>query len=195
MLRTRRMCRDFLADPVDEVLLDRVLGAAFRGPAAGNTHALDLVVLRGADTARHWDLTLPAERRDDFPWPGLLHAPVLVEVVVDPGAYVERYGRDDKSATGLGDHHEAWPVPYWFVDGGAAVMALLLAAEAEGLGALFFGLFDHEPAVLDALGVPAGRRAVGSVALGWPAPDGRRPSLSARRGRPDPERHLHLGSW
>ena len=77
------MCRDFLADPIPAEMLDHVLAAAFRGPAAGNTHGLDLVVLTGADTARHWDVTLPVERRASFRWPGLLHAPVLVEVVVD----------------------------------------------------------------------------------------------------------------
>jgi nitroreductase len=189
------MCRDFLAEPVADDVLRRVLAAAFRGPSAGNTHALDLVVLRGDATVRHWDLTLPPERRADFAWPGLLRAPVLVEVVVDPAAYVERYGRRDKAASGLGAGESAWDVPYWFVDGGAAVMAMLLAAEAEGLGALLFGLFDHERAVLDALGVPAGRRAVGTVALGWPAPGGRRPSRSARRGRPSPDERVHLGAW
>ncbi|UDY35994.1 nitroreductase family protein [Dermatobacter hominis] len=195
VLAGRRMCRDFLADPVPDDVLRRVLAAAFRGPSAGNTHAVDLVVLTGDDTARHWDITLPPARRDDFPWPGLLRAPVLVEVVVDPSAYVERYGRADKAATGLGDGESAWDVPFWFVDGGAAVMAVLLAAEAEGLGALLFGLFDHERPVLDELGVPGGRRAVGTVALGWPAPGGRRPSRSAGAGRPSPEDHVHLSRW
>lgn len=195
MLASRRMCRDFLADPIPAEMLDHVLAAAFRGPAAGNTHGLDLVVLAGTDTARHWDLTLPLERRAGFPWPGLLHAPVLVEVIVDPGAYVERYGRTDKQATGLGVGVGAWDVPFWFVDGGAAVMAMLLAAESRGLGALFFGLFDHERPLLDALGVPAGHRAVGTVALGWPAPAGRSPSRSGRSGRPVPATHVHRSDW
>ncbi len=195
VLSSRRMCRDFLADPVPPEPLEGVLGAAFGGPAAGNTHGLDLVVLSGADVARHWDLTLPPERRDGFAWPGLLRAPVLVEVVVDPDAYVRRYGRPDKASSGLGVGVDAWDVPFWFVDGGAAVMAMLIAAEARGLGALFFGLFDHERALLDALGVPVGRRALGTVALGWPAPSGRSPSRSARSGRPDPRTHVHRGGW
>jgi len=195
VLASRRMCRDFLADPIPPDLRDAVLAAAFRGPAAGNTHGLDLVVLTGADTARHWDVTLPVERRASFRWPGLLHAPVLVEVVVDPGAYVQRYSRPDKASSGLGAGIQAWDVPFWFVDGGAAVMSVLLAAESHGLGALFFGLFDHERPLLDVLGVPDGRRVVGSIALGWPAPTGRAPSRSARSGRPDPGTHLRHGGW
>lgn len=195
VLASRRMCRDFKPDPVADDVLDRVLAAAFRAPAAGNTDALDLVVLTGADTARHWDVTLPADRRLGFRWPGLMRAPVLVEVIVDPAAYVERYSLPDKAHSGLGDGAEAWPVPFWFVDGGAAVMAVLLAAESEGLGALLFGVFGHEEAVRRALGVPAGRRVVATVALGLPAPGGRLPSRSARRGRPGPDRRVHQGGW
>ncbi|HMX66631.1 MAG TPA: nitroreductase family protein, partial [Microthrixaceae bacterium] len=48
VLASRRMCRDFKPDPVADDVLDRVLAAAFRAPAAGNTDALDLVVLAGA---------------------------------------------------------------------------------------------------------------------------------------------------
>lgn len=195
VLATRRMCRDFQDSPVDGDQLATVLAAAFRAPAAGNTAALDLVVLSGTHTARYWDVTLPPDRRDGFRWPGLLRAPVLVVPVVDPGAYVSRYGRPDKASTGLGEGPEAWPVPYWFVDGGAAVMALLLAAEAVGLGALFFGQFGHEPAVLAALGVPVGRRALGTIALGHPAPGGRTPSASARAGRPGPASSVHHDGW
>lgn len=189
------MCRDFSDDPIPPEVLRRVLAAAFRGPAAGNTHALDLVVLVGSDTSLHWDVTLPEPRRGSFAWPGLLHAPVLVEVVVDPDAYLERYSRPDKVSSGLGADVDAWDVPYWFVDGGATVMAVLLAAEAEGLGALLFGLFGNERAVLSALGAPPGRRCVGTIALGRCAAGGRGPSRSSLRGRPDPGEHIHFGHW
>ena len=60
--------------------------------------------------------------------------------------------------------------------------ALLLAAVDAGLGALFFGLFDHEAAVLAALGVPDGYRALGAVAWGGrrPTNPGARPGGRAR---------------
>ena len=194
LLAARRMCRDFLPDPLDPDDVRALTDAALGAPAAGNTWALDLLVLDGPDVARYWDTTLPAGERDAFPWPGLLRAPVLVVPYVDAEAYVDRYAQDDKARTGLGASAEDWPVPYWWVDGGAAVMAMLVAAQGRGLGALFFGQFDHEPAVAREFGVPVDRRALGTVAFGRPAGPGR-PSRSAGRGRPDPALRVHRSGW
>ena len=103
VVRSRRMVRAFESRPVPADVLDRVLDLARRVPAAGNTQGLDLVVLEGpAQTARYWDATLPPERREAFPWPRLLDAPVLIVPVGDPDAYVERYAEPDKARTGLG---------------------------------------------------------------------------------------------
>ncbi len=188
------MVRAFQPDPVEPAALTRILDAASRAPSAGFTQGLDLVVLEGsAQTSRYWDLTLPdPDARARFRWQGLLVAPVLVIPVVDPGAYAARYGEPDKAATDLGTV-EAWGVPYWWVDGGAAVENVLLAAVAEGLGALLFGLFDHERAVLDELGVPEGWRAIGTIALGRPAPD--EPGRSSGRARRPLDELVHRGRW
>ena len=193
-LRRRRMVRAFRPDPVAPDVLDRVLDAARRAPSAGSTQALDLLVLEGpAQTGRYWDLTFPDPvARAGFRWQGLLDAPVLVVPVVDPGAYASRYGEADKAGAGL-DRVAAWPVPYWWVDGGAAVENLLLAAVDAGLGALLFGLFAAEEAVLAAFDVPAGRRAVGTVALGHPLPD--EPGRSAGRRRRTLDEVVHRGGW
>ncbi|MEZ5178986.1 MAG: nitroreductase family protein [Acidimicrobiales bacterium] len=127
------------------------------------------------------------------PLAGLLVAPVLVVVATRPGAYVDRYAEADKAATGLGAGADAWPVPYWWVDAGAAVEHLLLGAVEAGLGACLFGIFEHEAAVAEAFAVPADHRLVGTVALGHPAPD--EPGRSAGR----PRRHLgdvvHRNRW
>lgn len=195
LLASRRMCRDFLPAAVDESDLRAVLSAGLGAPAAGNTHGVDLLVLTGADLTRYWDLTLPDAARSEFPWPGLLNAPALVIVYVDPDAYLARYSEPDKAASGLGVDTDQWQVPYWWVDGGAAVMAMLAAAAGRGLGALLFGQFDHEPAVRAAFDVPSGRRAVATVALGHPADPNERRSRSARRGRPDPTTHVHWSTW
>jgi nitroreductase len=186
------MVRAFTQEPVAPDVLDRLLANARKVPSAGNAQGTDLVVLEGsAETARYWDATLPAERRDGFGWPGLRDAPVLVLVTADAGRYVARYGEADKAGTGLGDGTEAWPVPYWWVDAGMAVQTLLLSAVDAGLGALFFGVFEGEGALREALGIPEHVALVGTVALGHPAPD--RPGLSAGRARrPD---GVHRGRW
>ena len=191
-MRARRMVRAFTDAPVAEDLLDELLEVARRAPSAGNTQPLELLVLTGADVARYWDVTL-GDRAGSFRWQGLLHAPVLVVPYVRPDAYPERYAEPDKDATGLGQGVDAWPVPYWWVDGGAAVENLLVAATAAGLGACFFGQFDHERAVRAAFGVPDDRRALGTIALGHPAPD--EPGASAGRRRRPLGEIVHRGRW
>ncbi len=192
-VRRRRMVRAFDRRPVPRALVDRLLDLARRSPSAGNTQAWSFVVLEGAQTAALWDITLPADRRAAFRWPGLLDAPVVVLPLVSPDAYVERYREPDKWATGLGVGTSAWPVPYWWVDGGMAVQTLLLAAVDAGLGALFYGLFDDERPVLGRLGVPPGWRALGAIALGWPRPD--EPGRSSARRRPALDEVVHRGGW
>lgn len=188
------MCRDFSSQSIAPDVLDRILRAGFRGPSAGNTDSIELVVLEGSRVPDYWDTTLSPQRRATFPWPGLLNAPVLVVPYVDPSGYVERYGLPDKESTGLGTGIDAWSVPYWWVDGGAAVMAMLVAAEFAGLGALFFGQFENESAVARLLGVPDRLRAVGTLAFGHPG-DGRSVSTSARRPRRGVDRRTHRGGW
>lgn len=184
------MVRAYTSDPVPDDVLDRVLDSGRRAPSAGNSQGVDLVVLTGDDVATYWSITMPSP--EGFRWQGLLTAPVLVLPVVSSAAYASRYAEPDKAAHGLGDE-SAWPVPYWWVDGGMAVENLLLACVAEGLGACFFGLFDHERAVLEWLGVPEDRRALGTVSLGWPAPD--EPGLSASRRRRPLDEVVHRGRW
>ena len=181
-------------DPGVPPVVDALLDGARRAPSAGNTQAVRFLVLDTPEAvARYWDLTLPPERRETFAWPGLVVAPVLVVVLVDPEAYVTRYAEPDKAATGLGRGPGEWTVPYWWVDAGAAIQDLLLGVVDVGLGACLFGLFAHEGAVLRAHGVPAGWRAAGTVAIGHPAPD--RPGRSAGRNRAPLGEVVRRGAW
>ena len=173
------MCRNFLPDPLPDGLVPELLDQARRAPSAGNAQAVEFCVVTHPED--YWRLTLTPERRAEFPWPGLLVAPVLVVVLTDPERYVQRYAEPDKSHTGLGESTDSWPVPYWWVDAGMAVHNLLLGATAAGLGSCFFGAFEHEAAVVKGLGIPSDRRVVGIVALGYPAAG--RPSSSAARPR------------
>jgi nitroreductase len=189
--------RSFTGQPIEPGALDRVLDAGRRAPAAGNTaEGRAFVVLD--EPARYWDVALPdGPRRERFAWPGLLLAPVLVLVCVRPDAWAERYAEDDKGrAATLGSGPDAWPQPFWWVDAGLSIEAMLLAARAEGLGACLFGLFEREGDVLAALGVPDDWRGVAVVALGQPAPGGDpRPGRSASRARPPLEALVHRNRW
>ncbi len=214
LARRRKMTRHFLNESLDDVVLQRVLDTARRVPSAGNSQGFDFVVLRGPnETARYWDVALPADRRESFRWTSLLACPVLITVWADPTAYIKRYGEPDKQPSeadkqprGLGSGADAWPVPYWIVDASFAAMALQYAAIDEGLGVLFFGMFNHAPAVAAALGVPTAHEAVGVIALGWPdraaetasGPAAsqnrpRRPLISLKQSHSHPEDHPDEG--
>ena len=198
IVRSRRMCRDYEDRPVDPAVLDRILDQARRVPSAGFSQGIDFVVLEGADTARFWDHTLPPSERVSFPWPGLSRAPVIVLPIADEAAYLERYSQPDKAKAGLGERADAWPVPYWFIDTGMAGMALLYAVVNEGLGALFFGIFRNEATLLESLGVPAGMRPIGAIALGHPTPSARtvrREGSAAVRTRRPFNEVVHRGGW
>jgi nitroreductase len=187
------MVRAFDGRPVDAEALERVLDAARRGPSAGFSQGLDLLVLVGPDqTSRYWDLAFPdPAERGRFRWPGLFAAPVLVIPLVAPALYLARYREPDKVET---DRSElaGWPVPYWWVDGGMAVMLALLATVDEDLGALFFTL-EHPDAVLHTFGVPADRQPLGTIALGHPASD--EPGRSSSRPRRPSADVVHRGHW
>ena len=201
-IRRRRMVRNFEDRPVPAASLERILDHARRAPSAGHTQGAVFLVLEGADqVGRFWDCTFPAERRPGFRWPGLFRAPVVILPCASKEAYLDRYAEPDK---GWADRSEArWPVPYWDVDCGFATMAILLTAVDEGLGALFFGIFDSPgdggcppdrlSALRAAFGIPEAFHPIGAVAVGWPAPDEPSPSL-ARGRRPEAE-VLHRGHW
>jgi nitroreductase len=193
------MTRAFRPDPIPRDALLDLIDLASRAPSAGKTQGWHLVVLEGALTAAFWDVTLPVEERGAFPWPRLLDAPVIALPLADPQAYLDRYSAPDKAHAGLGSRTESWPVPYWTVDTAMSVQTMLLAAEDEGLGALFFGVFTGERQLREDLGIPEHLQLLGAVALGYPvdptgAADRTKPTAS-RPTRRRPEQILHIGGW
>ncbi|HLL63569.1 MAG TPA: nitroreductase family protein, partial [Propionibacteriaceae bacterium] len=152
VLRRRRMVRAYAPDravPAD--LVDRVCAAALQVPSAGFTQAVSLLVLTSAEQRRtYWDVTAGAMDADPVETPsgrlrgrtrwlaGMRTAPVLVLLWTSQVAYLDRYAEPDKGWTDRDP--ERWSAPYWFVDGGMAALAMLLAATDTGLGACFFGV-------------------------------------------------------
>jgi len=71
---------------------------------------------------------------------------------------------------------------------------ILLTSVDLGLGALFFGIFASEQALMDVFGVPAGYRPIGAIAVSYPTPDERsRPEL--RTGRRDLSDTMRWERW
>ena len=162
------MHRSFSRAPINPKLLLRILDDALRSPTAGNAQGVFFLALtEESDRTRYWSTATDEKwRNTSNRFPGFQRAPVIVLVLCDPARYTNRYSAADKSASGLGHDVANWPVPYWFGDAGMAAMALLLGAEASGLGASFLGTFRNEQATLEAFSVPAGTRLFGTILLG-----------------------------
>lgn len=183
VVRRRRMVRSYDPDrPVPPEVLQRALEHAIRAPSAGFSQGWDFLVLtRREDRELYWRSTTDGGEPDAW-LRGMMTAPALVLCLSDKEHYLDRYAERDK---GWADRDESrWPVPFWDVDTGMAALLMLLTAVDEGLGGLFFGVpVERHPAVREAFAIPAGRRFVGVVSLGYAAPSGDRRSPSLRRGR------------
>lgn len=181
------MVRNYTDEPVAANALDRIMVAAARAPSAGFSQGQRFIVVTDRSTR---SAIAAACGEDDYvaqgfdPW--ISRAPVHVVVCTDKGAYLERYAEPDKARNGLDlSEEDGWEVPYWWVDAGASMMAILYAAVDEGLAAGFLGA--HATADLEsALGIPDHISVVGICTIGHPAED-RRSSSLARGWRPSAE--------
>ena len=174
---------------VPEAVLTRLLDLAVRAPSAGFSQGWDFLVLRTPETVGAFWAATTGTAADVAPeddgvrssWlRGMRTAPVLVLCLSDPQHYLDRYAEPDKGWT---DRDPArWPAPYWYVDAGMAVLAMLLTATDSKLGACFFGIpAGRISRVRDVFGVPEAQLSVGVLSLGYPAPD---PVLASPARRP-----------
>lgn len=175
VLRRRRMVRRYTADPVDRAALDRIAAAAIAGPSAGWAQGISAVLVTDPEQMAAIAIACGEASyvaRGFDPW--ISSAAAHLVLCVEPEVYRDRYSQPDKDPSVL----EA--VPWWWVDGGAALMAVLLATVDEGLAAGFHGGHGAEP-LRELLGIPAAVELLGVVTIGHPAPDRRSASLD--RGR------------
>lgn len=191
VVRARRMVRNFEDRPIPAEATARILANMQRGPSAGFSQGFEFLVLEGPEqTARFWAAVSPDRRWEAMGWPGVYNAPLVIVPLSHKQAYLDRYAADDK---GWADRDERrWPVPYWDIDTGFAALLALLTAVDVGLGALFFGITDHD-ALRSAFGVPQAYTPIGAICIGYPAPD--RPSASLKRGRRAATDVIHRGQW
>lgn len=183
LLPRRRMVRHYRREPVPPTLIQRVVETVRRAPSAGYSQGQRLLVVTEeggrAEIARIMSDAGWAAGENE-PW--LESAPVHILVCTREDDYHDRYRMPDKLAGG--DEIE-WPVPFWFVDAGAALMLVLLAAIDEGLAAGLSGVPREAAAKLRArFGIPEDVTVVALVTVGSPAPDPGWSAVTSRRTQP-----------
>lgn len=143
-IRGRRSIRKFQSRDVPEEKLMEILEAGRWAPSASNFQPWRFIVVRDKGIRG-------ALARVSSYGKFMTQSPVVIAVTVDPAS----------------SNH---PVE----DGAAATQNMLLAAHALGLGTCWIGSFDSvwEEQAKEVLGIPAGKRLLSLVALGYPAESG-----------------------
>ena len=155
----RRMTRTFAETAVLRQTLEAVVSCIRHAPSGAYAQGQRVVVV--CDAARRAQIVQLAG--DYGAW--ARSAPAIAVVLGSEASYRDRFRYAD-------DREGPWPVPYWYVDAGAALMLILLAADDHGLGAGVFGLpLGRWEELADLIGVPPEVHVVALVALGYPAED------------------------
>jgi len=187
----RRMVRNFADQPVGPAIIDRILELTRHAPSAGFTQGQSFIVVTSPETKKAIAATCEEDEYVQRGFaPFVSRAPVLLIPCTSEAAYHRRYQEADK-VNPDGSEIE-WPVPYWFMDIGCAVMIALLAAIDEGLVSAFVGSKDLDT-LRSLLDIPTQVTPVGVIALGYRAPD--IPSPSLKRGRKADAEYIHREHW
>lgn len=187
----RRMVRNFADKPVDPEVIKRIVELTRHAPSAGFTQGQSFIVVTDPELKKAVADTCGEQGyvRAGFA-PFISKAPVLLIPCTSEAAYHRRYRQPDKLRP---DGKEIeWPVPYWFMDIGCAVMVALLAAVDEGLVAAYAGSQDLK-ALRSVLNIPDEVTPVGVIPIGYRASD--KPSPSLKRGRKPDAEYVHHEGW
>jgi 5,6-dimethylbenzimidazole synthase len=168
-IHTRRDVRDqFLADPLPDDLVRRLLEAAHAAPSVGFMQPWSFLLIRSPDKREAiWQAFLraneeaeamfPEERRSAYralKLEGIRKAPLNICVTCDP---------DRAGPVVLGRTHDARMDAFSTV---CAIQNLWLAARAEGVGLGWVSIF-HENELKTLLGIPERVQIIGYLCLGF----------------------------
>jgi nitroreductase len=193
ILARRRMHRAFLPDPIDRETIERIAGVIRRAPSGGFSQGGSIVVVTD-DEKRH--AIARAFGDEHYSLKGrnfVADAPVHMVISANEALYHARYNEPDKLEA-TGGVEVTWPVPYWFVDAGALMMLVLMAAIDEGLASAFVGHPDQKRIFEELLGLPEDVVPIGLALIGKP---GEAPSAGSRlKERQRPAQDLvHWQAW
>ena len=167
----RRAVRRFEDGGVDGDVIERIARLAQRTPAAGFSQGQRLVVV-----------TEPTRRREVARICG------EDETADDSGPWISECAAQFVLCV---SEAIEWPVPLWWVDIGATMQTIMLAAVDEGLGCGFIG--PDVDGLRAYLGIPDEFVPIGVMPVGRPLPDVRSPSL--KRGWVPFEEFARWESW
>lgn len=191
VIRKRRMVRNYSAQPVAREVLERIVDAGLRAPSAGNSQGFGfIVVTETAGREAIADLAGEGEYVEKGFDPWISRAPAHIVITISEQAYHDRYREQDK--LGADGQEMRWPVPFWWVDAGAAMMSILLAAVNEDLAAGFLGIHAI-PELAELLSIPGHHTPIGIITLGHPLADRRSASLD--RGKRPRDSIVHFERW
>jgi len=167
LLKQRRMVRHYTGERVPRDVLERMVATVRRAPSAGFSQGQRLLVVD--DPSLVAKLAEEDELEGMEPW--FASAAAHVIVLTREQDYHDRYTSQDK-LDATGGTEIDWPVPYWHVDAGAALMLVLLAAIEEGLAAGVYGVVPaDQPRLRELLRIPDELAIVAGITLGYGAPD------------------------
>ena len=183
LLARRRMHRAFEPAPVPPEVVERVVGVIRRAPSGGFSQGSSIVVVTDDDQRAAIARAFGDEHYSRNGRNFLADAPVHLVICVNEALYHARYNEADKLAA-TGGVEVTWPVPYWFVDAGALMMLVLLAAIDEGLASAFVGHPDQKRIFDELLDLPEDVVPIGLAVMGTPGDDPPPGSRLASRRRP-----------
>jgi FMN reductase [NAD(P)H] len=188
----RRAVRRFEEGGVDRGVIERIARLAQRTPSAGFSQGQRLVVVTDPERRRAVARIYGEDPNDELFGPWISECAAQFIPCVSEAIYHRRYREADKLDEA--GHEIDWPIPYWWVDIGATMQNVMLAAVAEGLGCGFAGGPAESIAALKAhLGIPDEFWPIGVMPVGRAIPDVRSPSL--KRGWVPFEDFAHWDRW
>lgn len=207
-ITTRKSIRGFLDKPVDKKLLVEIIDAAGRSPSYKNSQPWEVAIVSGAKKEGLSSMLLDLLEQGIPPNPDL---PAPESWPPREQALIDHLYASRKEATGmdLNDpkiiiaakkaNFKFYKAPHGFFlyqdaslsswslfDLGLFAQSLMLAAHAKGLGTVPQAfLTDYAPQVKKFLGIPAAKRLVLGISIGYPDPESPANQLSTDRMKPE----------
>lgn len=203
VLEKRRTYRDYSNKEVSDTTLRKIIEAAFKAPTNDHLRQLEFVVIRGQDKiariisplAKNMEafknLVAEVDESDDSDKMAMFAdaLPKQQRMLMDSGILILPFFR--QLSTPLLHPAEQSSLNY-FASAWCALENMLLAATAEGLGAVFhIPVGDEADKIKRLVNAPSDYEFICLLTLGYPAPNAFLPKQKEIRV----EEHIHIDKW